>query len=93
MGFPGRCFSHGSLKSLRKDWMWHLADAIVFGCRSESMISKIFSNIIDSGTCDSILAYGKLNMIQQCPGSQEGQACPGGHQAQQGKGGDCPALL
>lgn len=37
----------------------------------------------------------KLNMIQQCPGSQEGQPCPGGHQAQdhqQGRGLSCSTL-
>ncbi|RMC15448.1 hypothetical protein DUI87_07639 [Hirundo rustica rustica] len=26
------------------------------------------------------LVQGKLNMSQQCPGSQEGRHCPGGHQ-------------
>ncbi|KAJ7425592.1 hypothetical protein WISP_22891 [Willisornis vidua] len=43
-----------------------------------------------------VLVDGKLDMSQQCPGSQEGQPCPGGHQAQHrqlGEGGDCPALL
>ncbi|KAF4801870.1 hypothetical protein TURU_030536 [Turdus rufiventris] len=29
-----------------------------------------------------VLIDGKLNMNQQCPGSQEGQPCPGVHQAQ-----------
>ncbi|KAJ7427526.1 rna-directed dna polymerase from mobile element jockey-like [Willisornis vidua] len=28
-----------------------------------------------------VLVDGKLNMSQQCPGSQEGQLCPGEHQA------------
>ncbi|KAJ7421914.1 hypothetical protein BTVI_15914 [Pitangus sulphuratus] len=43
-----------------------------------------------------VLVNDKLNMSQQCPGSQEGQPCPGGHQAKHlhlVKGGDCPALL
>ncbi|KAJ7421886.1 rna-directed dna polymerase from mobile element jockey-like [Willisornis vidua] len=43
-----------------------------------------------------VLADGKMNMSQQCPGSQEGQPCPGGHQAQhhqQGEGRSCPTLL
>ncbi|KAJ7408955.1 rna-directed dna polymerase from mobile element jockey-like [Willisornis vidua] len=44
-----------------------------------------------------ILIDSKLNMNQQCPGSQEGQPYPGGgHQAQHYqlvKGGDCPPLL
>ncbi|KAJ7396698.1 hypothetical protein BTVI_142521 [Pitangus sulphuratus] len=43
-----------------------------------------------------ILVNGKLNMSQQCPGSQEGHPCPGGHQAKHHQpvdGGDCPALL
>ncbi|RMC13747.1 hypothetical protein DUI87_08829 [Hirundo rustica rustica] len=30
---------------------------------------------------------GKLNMGQQCPGSQEGHSCPGGHQGQHGQPG------
>ncbi|KAJ7405461.1 hypothetical protein BTVI_69079 [Pitangus sulphuratus] len=30
-----------------------------------------------------VLVDGKLNLSQQCPGSQEGQPCPGGHQAKQ----------
>ncbi|KAJ7407037.1 hypothetical protein WISP_129359 [Willisornis vidua] len=41
-----------------------------------------------------VLVDGKLNMSQQCPGSD--QPCPGGHQAQHRqlvKGGACPALL
>ena len=49
-----------------------------------------------SGRGSGVLVDGKLNMSQQCPGSQEGHPCPGGHQAQHhqpGKGGDCPALL
>ncbi|KAJ7412350.1 rna-directed dna polymerase from mobile element jockey-like [Pitangus sulphuratus] len=43
-----------------------------------------------------VLVNGKLNMSQQCPGSQEGQPCPGRHQAkhhQPGEGRDCPTLL
>ncbi|KAJ7424386.1 acyl-CoA synthetase short-chain family member 3 [Pitangus sulphuratus] len=43
-----------------------------------------------------VLVDGKLNMSQQCPGSQEGQLCPERHQAkhrQPVEGEDCPALL
>ncbi|KAJ7409721.1 rna-directed dna polymerase from mobile element jockey-like [Willisornis vidua] len=43
-----------------------------------------------------VLVNGRLNMGQQCPGSQEGQPCPGGHQTkhhQMGEEGDCPTLL
>ncbi|KAJ7410403.1 hypothetical protein BTVI_53641 [Pitangus sulphuratus] len=46
----------------------------------------------DLGVVDN----GKLNLSQQCLGSQEGQPCPGGHQAkhrQPVEGADCPALL
>ncbi|KAJ7411770.1 hypothetical protein BTVI_48686 [Pitangus sulphuratus] len=38
-----------------------------------------------------VLVDGKLNMSQQCPGSQEGQSCPGGIRLVEG--GDCPTLL
>lgn len=37
-----------------------------------------------------IWVHDKLNMSQQCPGSQVGQLCPGIHP---GKGGACPSLL
>lgn len=43
-----------------------------------------------------VLVDGKLNVNQQCPGTQEGQPCSGVHQAehqQAGKGGDCPTVL
>ncbi|KAJ7407605.1 hypothetical protein BTVI_62540 [Pitangus sulphuratus] len=43
-----------------------------------------------------VLLDGKLNISQQCLGSQQGQLCPGGHQAkhhQLVEGGVCPALL
>ena len=43
-----------------------------------------------------ILTDEKLDISQQCLGSQEGQPCPEGNQAHHGqlsKGGDCPALL
>ncbi|RMC14023.1 hypothetical protein DUI87_09110 [Hirundo rustica rustica] len=33
----------------------------------------------------AVLVDGKLNMSQQCPGSQEGQPCPEVHQAQNGQ--------
>ncbi|KAJ7417782.1 hypothetical protein BTVI_31515 [Pitangus sulphuratus] len=42
------------------------------------------------------LVDGKLNLSQQCPGSQKGQLCPEGHQAkhhQPVKEGDYPGLL
>ena len=32
-----------------------------------------------------VLVNDKLNISQQCPGSQESQPCPGGHQAQYGQ--------
>lgn len=43
-----------------------------------------------------VLVDGKLNVNQQCPGSQEVQTLSWGHQGQHhqmGKGGDCPTLL
>ncbi|KAJ7420339.1 hypothetical protein BTVI_21743 [Pitangus sulphuratus] len=43
-----------------------------------------------------VLVDGKMNMSQQCPGSQEGQLCPGKNQAkhrQPVEGEDCPTLL
>ncbi|KAJ7423305.1 hypothetical protein BTVI_10311 [Pitangus sulphuratus] len=43
-----------------------------------------------------VLVEGKLNLSQQCPGSQEDQLCPGRHQAkhhQLVEGDDCPVLL
>lgn len=43
-----------------------------------------------------VLVDDKLNVSQQCPGSQEGRLCRGAYQAkhcQPAEGGDCAPLL
>ncbi|KAJ7413307.1 hypothetical protein WISP_92232 [Willisornis vidua] len=60
---------------------------------------RLGNEVLESSATErdlEVLINCKLNMSQQCPGSQEGQLCPGGHQAkhhQLVEGHDCPALL
>ncbi|KAJ7407307.1 rna-directed dna polymerase from mobile element jockey-like [Pitangus sulphuratus] len=57
---------------------------------------RLGNEMLENSAMERDLVDGKLNMSQQCPGSQEGQPCPVGHQTKHGQpaeGGDCPALL
>ncbi|OWK56336.1 Calcyphosin-2 [Lonchura striata] len=65
------------------------------GCK-DSLGNEMLENSTVEGVL-GVLVHGKLNIGQQCPGSQEGQPCPGVHQAQksparQGMGLSCSAL-
>ncbi|RMC21289.1 hypothetical protein DUI87_02150 [Hirundo rustica rustica] len=65
------------------------------GCMDRLGNEKLESSAMERDL-GGVLVDGKLNISQQCPGSQEGQPCSGVHQAkhrQPVKGGDCPALL
>ncbi|RMC06752.1 hypothetical protein DUI87_16198 [Hirundo rustica rustica] len=80
-------FSKGKCWILPLGWDNH-------GCIDRLENERLESSAVERDL--GVLLDGKLNMGQQCPGSQEGQACPEGHQAQHrqlGKGGDCPALF
>ncbi|KAJ7409331.1 rna-directed dna polymerase from mobile element jockey-like [Willisornis vidua] len=76
-----------------KCWILHL------GWGNSGCLCRLGNEMLESNAMErdlEVLVSGKLNMSQQCPGSQEGQVCPGGHQAQHRqlvKGGDYPALL
>ncbi|KAJ7416105.1 rna-directed dna polymerase from mobile element jockey-like [Willisornis vidua] len=69
------------------------------GWYNPGCIDRLGNEMLESSAVErglGALVNGKLNMSQQCPGSQEGQPCPGGHRAkhhQLVEGGDCPALL
>ncbi|TRZ20132.1 hypothetical protein HGM15179_006987 [Zosterops borbonicus] len=73
-----------------KFWILHL------GWGNTACMDRLGNERLERGNKEKdlvVLVDGKLNVSQQCPGSQEGQPCPGGHQAQYdqlGKGGDCP---
>ncbi|KAJ7409236.1 hypothetical protein WISP_116063 [Willisornis vidua] len=76
-----------------KCWILHL------GWDNPGCADRLGNEMLESSAMErdlGVLINGKLNMSQQCPGSQEGQSCPGGHQAnhrQPIERGDCPALL
>ncbi|NWI48887.1 ITA8 protein, partial [Calyptomena viridis] len=80
-------FNKGKYRILHLRWGNH-------GC-----MYRLGNEVLESSTSErdlGVLVSRKLNLSQQCPGSQEGQPCPGGHQAkhqQADEGGDCPALL
>ncbi|KAJ7414840.1 hypothetical protein WISP_81238 [Willisornis vidua] len=60
---------------------------------------RLRNEILGSSTMEGnlgVLVNGKLNLSQQCPGSQEDQRCPARHQAkhhQPVEGRHCPTLL
>ncbi|RMC18251.1 hypothetical protein DUI87_05133 [Hirundo rustica rustica] len=84
-----------SLVELNKDkyWILHL------GWGNPGCTVRLGNERVESSTAErdpDVLVSGKLNLSQQCPGSQEGRPCPGVHQAQNhqlGERGDSPALL
>ncbi|KAF4801076.1 hypothetical protein TURU_037207 [Turdus rufiventris] len=70
-----------------KCWILHL------GWGSPGWTDRLGNEGLESSAMErdlGVLADGKLNMSQQCPGSQKGQPCPAS-EARQGR--DCPALL
>ncbi|KAJ7404310.1 hypothetical protein WISP_146133 [Willisornis vidua] len=62
--------------SKRKYWILHLEYGNP-GCSC-----RLGNEMLAGNAMERDLVDGKLNISQQCPGSQEGQPCPGGHQAQ-----------
>ncbi|RMC15937.1 hypothetical protein DUI87_08143 [Hirundo rustica rustica] len=62
-----------------KCWILHLGLASL-GWTDRLGYERIKSNTTESHV--GVLVNGKLNLNQQCPGSQEGQLCPGVHQTQ-----------
>ncbi|RMC07262.1 hypothetical protein DUI87_16719 [Hirundo rustica rustica] len=73
-------------------WILHMGQGNP-GCSYSLENEKLESSAMEQD--QGVLVDGKLNISQQCPGSQEGHRCPGVHQAQHGqpgKGGDCPDL-
>ncbi|KAF4792348.1 hypothetical protein TURU_121268 [Turdus rufiventris] len=62
-----------------KRWILHL------GQDNRASMQRMENEMLESSTAErdlGILVDGKLNMGQQCPGSQEGHLCPGVNQAQ-----------
>ncbi|KAF4797967.1 hypothetical protein TURU_068545 [Turdus rufiventris] len=56
---------------------------LLLGPSNPGWMDNVGNEMLESSTVKrdlGVLVSGKLNMSQQCPGSQEGQACPGGLQ-------------
>ncbi|TRZ20563.1 hypothetical protein HGM15179_006530 [Zosterops borbonicus] len=65
------------MKFNKGKWCWILH----LGWGNPGWIDRLGNEMLESRLMENnlgILVSGKLNMSQQCPGSQEGQPCPGG---------------